>query len=705
MTCISTRTTSAQPATPARPVVDTYHGVSVTDAYRWLEHDKADEVQQWSDAQNAYARSILDKLPGVEAIRARVTEIMSKRSPSYGSVVFRGGKYYALKDQPPKQQPMVVVLASLDDVTTARVIVDPNVIDATGATAIDWFIPSPDGKLVAVSMSVGGTEAGDTHIFDAATGREVHEVVPHTNSGTAGGDLAWSPDGKGFYYTRHPWPGEKAENDRGFYQQVYYHALGTPAKDDRSEMGRDLPRIAEIQLDVDDRTGRVLASVQNGDGGEFAHFLREAGGAWKQFTKFDQQIDQVVFGKRDDLFLISFQDAPRGKIGHLAIADLGQKEAATIVPQADDTIVTSFMEAPSIAVTPNRLYLTYQLGGPSEIRGFDHQGKPLKKPEQLPLSDVYDFEPLTGDDLLFGSASYLQPPAKYVFRAADGATRKTALATESPVNFDDCEVVREFATSKDGTRVPVNIIRKKGTRLDGTNPCIVTGYGGYGISIAPRFSAVDRVFIDHGFVLAEANIRGGGEFGEKWHLEGNLTKKQNVFDDFAAACQHMIDRKYTSRERLGIVGGSNGGLLMGAVFTQHPDLAKAVVSHVGIYDSLRTELSPNGEFNITEFGTVKNPDQFKAMYAYSPYHHVTDGTRYPAILFMTGANDPRVEPMQSRKMTARLQAAKGGDAPVLLRTSSGGHGGSTPLSERIEQNVDEIAFFFKHLGVQVKSAN
>jgi prolyl oligopeptidase len=231
---------------------------------------------------------------------------------------------------------------------------------------------------------------------------------------------------------------------------------------------------------------------------------------------------------------------------------------------------------------------------------------------------------------------------------------------------------------------------------------VATGYGGYGISIAPSFRAVDRVLLDQGFVLAEANLRGGGEFGEAWHLAGNLTRKQNVFDDFAAVCQHLVDRKYTSREKLGIVGGSNGGLLMGALFTQHPDLVKAVVSHVGIYDSLRTELSPNGEFNVTEFGTVKNRDHFRALFAYSPYHNVKEGTRYPAILFMTGANDPRVEPMQSRKMTARLQAARAdGSGPILLRTTSGGHGGDTPLDERIAQTVDEFAFLCHYLGVKL----
>ena len=703
MSSTTFQTATAQPVAPVRPVVDTYHGVEVRDPYRWLEDDASPEVRTWSDGQNAYARRVLDGLPGVGAIRARVTEIMSKRSPSYWRVQFRNGKYFVMKDQPPKQQPMLIVLNSLDDLATARVIVDPNEIDATGSTAIDWYVPSPDGTLVAVSMSVGGTEAGDVHVFDVATGREVHEVVPHANSGTAGGDLAWTPDGGGFYYTRHPWPGERPDVDRNFFQQVYFHQIGTPPKDDRYEMGRDLPKIAEIQLEVDNPTGRVLATVQNGDGGEFAHFLRDpTTGVWQQFSSFEDRTIQAVFGNKDDLFLVSFTDAPRGKIERIAIASLGTGRPRIFVPENEATIVTSFMEPPTIAVTPYRVFAVYQLGGPSELRVFDYQyGWQLAAVPQLKTANVFEVAALAGDKVIFGNSSYQQPPALYTFDAAEGKTTKTALATEAPVDFSDIEVVREFATSKDGTRVPVNIMFRKGTALNGSNPCVATGYGGYGISIAPSFSSVNRVLFDHGFVLAEANIRGGGEFGEAWHLAGNLTKKQNVFDDFAAACQHLIERKYTSREKLGIVGGSNGGLLMGAIFTQHPDLAKAVVSHVGIYDSLRTELSPNGEFNITEFGTVQNPDHFRAMHAYSPYHHVKDGTRYPAILFMTGANDPRVEPMQSRKMTARLQAAKAGDAPVLLRTTSGGHGGDTPLDERIAQTVDEFAFLCRYLGVPV----
>src|SRR5262249_32077632 len=266
------------------------------------------------------------------------------------------------------------------------------------------------------------------------------------------------------------------------------------------------------------------------------------------------------------------------------------------------------------------------------------------------------------------------------------------------------EVVREFATSKDGTKVPVSIIMSKGTKRDGSHPALVTGYGGYGVSITPSFSATRRILLDQGFVCAVANIRGGGEFGEPWHLQGNLAKKQNVFDDFAAVLQLLIDRGYTSREKLAIEGGSNGGLLMGAVLTQHPELMKTVVAHVGIYDMLRVELSANGVFNIAEFGTVKNQDQFRALYAYSPYHHVREGLHYPSILFLTGANDPRVDPMQSRKMTARLQAVAPSDVPILLRTSANsGHGGGTGLSERIEQTVDVLAFLFDQLAVKLRA--
>lgn len=262
--------------------------------------------------------------------------------------------------------------------------------------------------------------------------------------------------------------------------------------------------------------------------------------------------------------------------------------------------------------------------------------------------------------------------------------------------------MRGFGVSKDGTRVPINIIRRKGTKLDGSNPTLLYGYGGYGISEQPFFiGSQTRIWLDQGGVYALANIRGGSEYGEEWHKEGNLTHKQNVFDDFIACAKYLIDQKYTSPTHLAILGGSNGGLLMGAALTQRPDLFRAVVSFVGIYDMLRVELDPNGAFNVTEFGTVKDPGQFKALYAYSPYHHVKDGTAYPAVLFLTGENDHRVNPMESRKMTARLQAASSSGHPIFLRTTaSAGHGIGTALDERVEQGADYLSFLFDQLGVK-----
>jgi prolyl oligopeptidase len=274
------------------------------------------------------------------------------------------------------------------------------------------------------------------------------------------------------------------------------------------------------------------------------------------------------------------------------------------------------------------------------------------------------------------------------------------------VSFADADVTRVFATSKDGTRVPVNIIMKKGTKLDGSNPALLYGYGGYGISQTPVFlGAFRRVWLDAGGIYAIANTRGGAEYGERWHQEGMLTKKQNVFDDFTAAGEYLVDRKYTSHAKLSLMGGSNGGLLMGAMIAQHPELARAVISAVGIYDMIRVELDPNGSFNVTEFGTVKNPDQFKALYAYSPYHHVVKGTAYPAVLMLTGATDGRVNPLHSRKFAAALQAATSSDRPILLRTNkTSGHGIGSSLDERIAEQTDELSFLYDQLGMHYPSA-
>ena len=581
----------------------------------------------------------------------------------------------------------------------------PNKLDKTGATSIDWFHPSPDGKLIAVSLSKAGTERGDLTLFSVEKKAAVGERVAYVNSGTAGGDLAWTADGKGFYYTRHLKVSDDPE-DHNVFQHVYYHQLGSTTEKDRYELGKGFPQIAEIQLELDARSGRLLATVQKGDGGQFAHYLRSQRGDWRQFSKFGDKIVQAVFGQNDDMYVVSQQGAPRGKLVRAPIDEargLDLSRGKTVIAETQDTIVSSgiaFWGETTVLPIGERLYVVYQLGGPSEIRTFDLQGKPLAKPQQLDVSAVHGLFEAEGK-IVFGNNSFVEPNAIYAFDPATGKTKRTAFFSRSPVDFSDVKVIREFATSKDGTRVPVNIIMPKNVELNGSNPCIVYGYGGYGVNITPRFRPLTKMLTERGAIYAVANIRGGGEYGEQWHREGNLTNKQNVFDDFAAVVQHMTHRGYSSPKKLGILGGSNGGLLMGATLTQHPDMVSCVVSLVGIYDMLRVELSPNGKFNITEFGTVTKKDQFQALYGYSPYHNVENKTAYPPTLFLTGANDPRVDPMQSRKMTARLQAANSDKTPILLRTSANtGHGGSTSLKARIEEYVDIHAFFFKHLGVK-----
>jgi prolyl oligopeptidase len=679
--------------TPKKPVTNEYQAVKIQDNYQWLENDADPAVKNWSDAQNQKTRAYIDKLPDRPVLEKQLTEWYAKTSPSYSGLVSRPGILFAMKFQPPKQQPMLVTLASADDLKSEKVVIDPNAMDAKGATAIDWFIPSADGKYIAVSISKGGSEDGTLHVYETATGKALPDSIEHVQYPTAGGSAAWNSDGTGIYYTRFPRKGEKPDADLNFYQQIYFHKVGTSDTQDTYSIGKEFPRIAEIKLEAS-RDGKfILSTVANGDGGDFAHYLLGPDGTWKQLTKFEDQIKAARLGRDNAIYLLSRADAPRGKILRMSADDPTLASATTIVPTSDAVIQ-------SMEPTGNALYVQDLLGGPSQIRRFNLDGS---NPEVIAIpkvSAVSEMESLEDNSLLFRDVSFTEPAAWFHIVDPAKPSTKTELVNTTPVSFADIEVTREFATSKDGTRIPLNIVRKKGTRQDGANPALLYGYGGYGISMQPNFDFTRRIWFDRGGIYVVANIRGGGEFGEEWHKAGNLTKKQNVFDDFATAAKYLIEQKWTRPEKLALVGGSNGGLLMGALITQHPELMRAVVSFVGIYDMLRVELAPNGAFNVTEFGTVKDPEQFKALYAYSPYHHVVDGTKYPSILFMTGANDGRVAPYHSRKMVARLDEANKSSKPVLLRTStSAGHGIGTALSERIKQLADEYSFLFAQLGM------
>jgi prolyl oligopeptidase len=680
------------PATPKKAVTDEHHGVKVLDEYRWLEDSADPAVRRWIDEQNKFSRSLLEKIPARTAIATRLKDLYGDRPAIYYSF-YQRRMFFALKSQPGKNQPLLVMLKSPDDLASEQIILDPNVLNPKGTTAIDFYVPSLDGRFVAVSLSENGSEDGSAHVYETATGRKLPDVIPRVQYPTALGSLEWNKDASGFYYTRYPRGDERPPEDMTFYQQVYFHKLGAPLGQDTYVIGKEFPRIAEITLSTTEDAGYLLASVANGDGGEFAHYLRGPSGTWSQITRFSDQIKSVLFGPNGTLYMLTVGGAPRGKILSMPLDDPKLSEAKTVVPESDATI-ESFIPAAT------RLYVAEMRGGPSEVAVFDLGGKRLMSVPAKPVSSVQLGARLKGDEILFGNVSYLEPFAWYRFDPVTGTVTKTGLAGTTSVNFADAQVVRDFAVSNDGTKIPLNIISRKGTKLDGKNPTILYGYGGYGVSMTPNFMRRNRLWLDAGGVYVEANLRGGSEYGDEWHRAGKLTKKQNVFDDFVACARYLIDRNYTSPAKLAIEGGSNGGLLMGAALTQHPELFRAVVSYAGWYDMLRVELSPNGAFNVPELGTVKDPEQFRALYAYSPYHRVRDNTAYPAVLFITGDNDGRVDPMHSRKMAARLQAATSSKLPILLRTSSDtGHGAGSSLGARIAQESEVLAFLFNQLGM------
>ncbi len=700
---VVTRKTPPQaPQTAVQPVKATYHGVEVIDPYRWLEDGQSKPVADFIAQQNTYARAFLDPLPGRDILRQQLESILGASSMSYRSLVAVKGQLFALKQQPPKQHRFLVTLPSADQPEKERVVLDPDVIDPLKKTAIDWYRVSPNGKLVAASLSVDGSEAGDVSIFEVATGKRVYEVIPGVNAGTAGGTLDWQPDSKGFYYTRYPRGDERPAQDKLFYAQLYFHKLGTATKADRYELGKDFPRIAEYFTQVDP-SGKVLVAVQKGDGGEFQHFLRNQSGQWQQLADYPDRVAEFYFGENNDLYFVSLKNAPKGKVLHLDLKDVSLDRATLIVPESKDALITDITNGEGFLLHQGRLYLSYQTGGPSEIRSFDTKGKPASAPKLAPVTGVSNVTGLPNGDLLFAQKSYLEPTAYYHYSRKSGETKKTKLQEKSPVDLSGLSIYREMARSKDGTMVPVNIILPKGIKPHTPIPFLVTGYGGFGINIEPGFIGARAVLLQSGVGLAFTNLRGGSEFGEQWHAAGSLTKKQNVYDDFIAAVEFLKTEKYALPQKIAIYGGSNGGLLMGAVITQRPELFAAVVASVGYFDMVRIESEPNGQFNTTEYGTIADKEQFAALYAYSPYHRVKDGTQYPPMLMQVGATDQRVAPWHSRKMVARLQAASASPSPALLSTRfDAGHGMGSSVAQQIDQSLDAFAFILQQLDTKVQ---
>jgi prolyl oligopeptidase len=502
--------------------------------------------------------------------------------------------------------------------------------------------------------------------------------------------VGWDGDGRGFLYSRYPAKGERPDADLDFYQQVYHHTLGTPVSKDPYVIGKDLPKIAEIKLDTSPDGRRQLIEVLNGDGGEHAYWLRQPDGRLIQVAAFKDQAVEGEMGS-DALYLLSRHTSLYGSILRVPYETPNLAAARAVVP-ASEAGIHEFV------VTEHRIYVHDIVGGPSQVRVFGTDGKALGTVALPAVTDVSGLAKGSGDDAWLELQSYTEPPHWMHVRGATGTLESTPLVMRSPADFSDIDAHREFAVSKDGTKVPMTILMRRGVQVDGKAPVLLYGYGGYQISEVPDFRPIRRLWLEQGGIWVIANIRGGGEFGDGWHRDGMLLKKQNDYDDFAACAKWLIDHHYTTPDRLACNGASNGGLLMGVMITQQPKTFRAVVSDVGVYDMLRSELSPNGLFNTTEYGTVRDSAQYRALAGYSPLHNVKNRVTYPSILLMTGINDPRVEPYNSFKFAAALQAT-GTSRPVLLRTSmSTGHIG-VPLDARNEKYADMFSFLFDQLGV------
>ena len=623
---------AAPPATAMVKTTDTIQGVRVADPYRWLENASDPKVQAWSDAQNVRTRSYLDAMPARPRVKAELTRLISTTSPSYSELTARGNVVFAYYTDPTRQQPMLVTLNAKADPQSRREVLDPNVLDAKGLTSMDWFVPSTDGKRIAVSLSKNGSEDGTVHVYEVSTGKEIDTPIPRVQYPTAGGSLAWAENGKGFWYTRYP--GDDAPADRQhFYMQVYFHKLGSDWHDDALVLGEKdgLEKISEVFLDNRYARDAILASVQRGDGNTWAFYVLRAGKDPVQVATYDDKLVYAAIGPDDAIYAISHADAPNGKIVKLSppFAAAALAKAPVIVPESDVAILSGGAEQHvlDLSLSEDRLFVRDIVGGPNEVRVFDLDGKAQGK---LPLPEIAantEIEPLKNGNVLFDVSTYLRPRYYASWDPETGKAEETALKVKSPVSFADAEVVREFAMSKDGTKVPVNIIRKTGTKLDGSNPTLLYGYGGYGISQTPAFLGAHAPAVAgcgrrlcrrqhprrRGIWRALARARHADEQAERVR---RFRRRRPISDRRAL---------HVARQARACWAARMAGLLMGAVITQHPELARAVVSAVGIYDMVRVELDPNGAFNTTEFGTVKDPAQFKALYAYSPYHHVQKG--------------------------------------------------------------------------------
>jgi prolyl oligopeptidase len=673
------------------PVEDSVHGHSLVDKYRWLEDSKDPEVQVWVGQELAYTRSILDVLPGRAKIEKRLEQLLTIGSIGVPQI---GGKYYFFTRREGMQnQPVLYVRESLEG--KDRVLVDANQLAADGTIALDWWFPSDDGKYVAYGTSAGGSELSTLHVIETATG----QLLPDNIERTRAASVAWKPDNSGFYYTRYPKKGDVAEGQEMYNRHVFYHALGNDPAKDPLIFGEGLKPDQWPNLNLSEDGGWLLINVAEGwSKSELYLADLKAGNAAVRITEGKEALygGDFLNGK---IYITTNEDAPRYRVLVAEAERAGRANWKEIIPQSDAVLQ-------GVSVLGRKLYAQYERNATSQLSLFDLDGKKLENIELPTIGSVFGSGgKWNRQEIFFGFQSFTVPPSIYRFTLDEHKSSLWAKVDAPSIDPSGYEVRQDWYHSKDGTRVPMFIVHKKGLGKDGHNPTLLTGYGGFNVSLTPAFSRSAYLWLEHGGIYAVANLRGGAEFGEDWHRAGMLEKKQNVFDDFIAAAEYLIAEKYTDKGHLAIQGGSNGGLLMGAMITQRPELFRAVVCAVPLLDMLRYQNFQIAKLWIPEYGSSADPKQFEWLYAYSPYHHVKAGGEYPAILFMTADTDTRVDPMHAKKMAALMQAeAKNGSSqerPILLRIETkAGHGAGKPVRKQIEEGTDVYSFLFWQLGIK-----
>src|SRR5258706_4418250 len=666
---------SGPPKAKVAPVEDTVQGHKIVDRYRYLENGDDPDTKQYVEQELAYTRTVLDPLPGRDSINARLSQLLT--IGTVGAPQIGGNYYFYTRREGNQNQPVLYVREGLK--SADRVLVDVNKMSTDGTVALDWWFPADDGKYVAYGTSPNGSEEGTLRIVESATGK----LLPDTIERTRFASVAWKKDNSGFYYTRHPKKGDVPAGEEVYHVKVFYHEMGSdPAKDALIfGEGRNAQDIPGVGLSEDGRW--LLITVFQG---------------WSKSEMYLQDLAsknppvELTTGKeflysadffKGKLYITTNEDAPHYRVFVADATNPKRENWKELIPPSDAVLQGA-------SLTGGKLFAQYEHNASSELKVFDLGGKKLA---DIPLPTIGTVFAIGGkwdsNEVFFGFQSYTVPPSVYRYDLNGGKTSLWAKVDAPSIDPSAFEVQQVWYNSKDGTRVPMFVVSKKGIEKNGKNPVLLTGYGGFNVSETPTFSRSMHLWMEHGGIYAVANLRGGAAVGEDWHRAGLLEKKQKVFDDFISSAQYLIAQKYNDKNHLSILGGSNSGLLMCAMITQRPDLFRAVVCAVPLLDMLRYQNFQIAKLWIPEYGSSEDAKQFEWLYAYSPYHHVKAGQEYPAILFMTGDTDTRVDPMHAKKMAALMQAeAKNGASqqkPILLRIETkAGHGQGKPVTKEIK---------------------